>query len=85
MEQQINRRRFLGLLPALAVSATAPEMASAAVTKGYPDKPIRVVVPFPAGSGTDESARYVAQSITCLLYTSPSPRDQRGSRMPSSA
>ena len=25
------------------------------------------------------------QGITCLLYTSPSPRDQRGSRMPSSA
>ena len=24
-------------------------------------------------------------SCTCLLYTSPSPRDQRGSRMPSSA
>ena len=23
--------------------------------------------------------------IVCLLYTSPSPRDQRGSRMPSSA
>ena len=25
------------------------------------------------------------QDIICLLYTSPSPRDQRGSRMPSSA
>ena len=25
------------------------------------------------------------QSFSCLLYTSPSPRDQRGSRMPSSA
>ena len=25
------------------------------------------------------------QGIVCLLYTSPSPRDQRGSRMPSSA
>ena len=25
------------------------------------------------------------QSKSCLLYTSPSPRDQRGSRMPSSA
>ena len=25
------------------------------------------------------------QSMPCLLYTSPSPRDQRGSRMPSSA
>ena len=23
--------------------------------------------------------------VSCLLYTSPSPRDQRGSRMPSSA
>ena len=27
----------------------------------------------------------IAGSSTCLLYTSPSPRDQRGSRMPSSA
>ena len=26
-----------------------------------------------------------AIAIPCLLYTSPSPRDQRGSRMPSSA
>jgi len=26
-----------------------------------------------------------AQAMVCLLYTSPSPRDQRGSRMPSSA
>ena len=28
---------------------------------------------------------YEGQSKACLLYTSPSPRDQRGSRMPSSA
>ena len=27
----------------------------------------------------------IANSGDCLLYTSPSPRDQRGSRMPSSA
>ena len=27
----------------------------------------------------------VRHAYTCLLYTSPSPRDQRGSRMPSSA
>ena len=27
----------------------------------------------------------LARDYTCLLYTSPSPRDQRGSRMPSSA
>ena len=27
----------------------------------------------------------VVEGTSCLLYTSPSPRDQRGSRMPSSA
>ena len=27
----------------------------------------------------------IHEDRTCLLYTSPSPRDQRGSRMPSSA
>ena len=28
---------------------------------------------------------YIQMRNICLLYTSPSPRDQRGSRMPSSA
>ena len=28
---------------------------------------------------------YAAQDLCCLLYTSPSPRDMRRSRMPSSA
>ena len=27
----------------------------------------------------------IGKNKSCLLYTSPSPRDQRGSRMPSSA
>eukprot|EP00829_Urostomides_striatus_P005452 TRINITY_DN16082_c0_g1_i1.p2 TRINITY_DN16082_c0_g1~~TRINITY_DN16082_c0_g1_i1.p2 ORF type:complete len:118 (+),score=45.18 TRINITY_DN16082_c0_g1_i1:40-354(+) len=30
-------------------------------------------------------SRNFGESYDCLLYTSPSPRDQRGSRMPSSA
>ena len=33
----------------------------------------------------DSGADIVRVSVPCLLYTSPSPRDQRGSRMPSSA
>ena len=32
-----------------------------------------------------EKGEIWSKSIPCLLYTSPSPRDQRGSRMPSSA
>ena len=30
-------------------------------------------------------SRFLHDPQSCLLYTSPSPRDQRGSRMPSSA
>ena len=35
----------------------------------------------------DKKKEYAAPEVLygCLLYTSPSPRDQRGSRMPSSA
>ena len=34
---------------------------------------------------TEHVNRRLGKRSTCLLYTSPSPRDQRGSRMPSSA
>ena len=36
-------------------------------------------------SGVQRVNEDVLQAMACLLYTSPSPRDQRGSRMPSSA
>ena len=37
------------------------------------------------GLNCPEPVMMLHQHIRCLLYTSPSPRDQRGSRMPSSA
>ena len=37
------------------------------------------------GAWADYLARSQAQHQACLLYTSPSPRDKRQSRMPSSA
>ena len=45
---------------------------------------------YDLGKNTDfdfwyKSVRNGAKCITCLLYTSPSPRDMRRSRMPSSA
>ena len=33
----------------------------------------------------NEETKIEGKILSCLLYTSPSPRDQRGSRMPSSA
>ena len=40
-----------------------------------------------ACSGGSDAELFVeaVDYVACLLYTSPSPRDQRGSRMPSSA
>ena len=38
-----------------------------------------------AQAGNEAGLDLIARQATCLLYTSPSPRDQRGSRMPSSA
>ena len=42
-------------------------------------------VEFSTSEEYSEWFRKNEANITCLLYTSPSPRDQRGSRMPSSA
>ena len=47
----------MGLLACLAGTA------SAAATAAYPEKPIRCIVPFPPGGGTDILARMVAQEI----------------------
>ena len=44
----------------------------------------KIRVPLP-NRKVNEMFAIADQILGCLLYTSPSPRDQRGSRMPSSA
>ena len=41
--------------------------ASTALAQGFPNKPIRLVVPFPAGSATDLAARVVGQNLSTAL------------------
>ena len=36
----------------------------------YPDRPIKLLVPYPAGGGTDIAARYVAQKVAERLHGS---------------
>ena len=59
------RRTFL-LVSLLAVTSAMPAWADTA----YPSKPIRLVVPFPAGGATDIFARAVSQKLGERLGTS---------------
>ena len=61
----MTTRQVLSLLLALVMGA-APLLAAAADFP-IPNKPIRIVVGFPAGGGTDLQARTVAQHLAPLL------------------
>ena len=68
-------KKVIALVVALVVLGAAPAVAHVTVTPGE----------VAAGSYVKLTFRVPNESPTCLLYTSPSPRDGLLSRMPSSA
>lgn len=62
---QSRRTTVAGALLALAAAALAPATAQAQAP-AFPSKPIKFVVPFGPGSGTDTSARYFARKLQDL-------------------
>lgn len=59
----MKRSTFLRFVAAITVS-TAVFSAGVASAQDYPTRPIRVVVPFPPGGGTDVLARLIGQRIS---------------------
>jgi tripartite-type tricarboxylate transporter receptor subunit TctC len=55
-----------GALAALAGMAGVL-FASAALAQAYPAKPVRVIVPFPPGQGTDVATRHLTEQLTRAL------------------
>ena len=64
----MRRREFLGLVggavAAWPVVASAQQRISVI---GYPNRPIRLIVPFPAGGAADLTARIVTQALSEVL------------------
>ena len=79
----IHRTRGLNVAAHLTcVDATKAETLE--IAAGYAREGVREIVAL-RGDAPKGAEAFTAHPEGCLLYTSPSPRDQRGSRMPSSA
>ena len=74
MIRKLTRSLALALALPLAVSLT---FTTAAHAQAYPAKPVRMIVPFPPGGGTDILARLVAQKLTEANHWTVVP-DNRG-------
>jgi len=71
----LPRRRLLQLA---AGAAALPALARSASAQGYPSKPITIINPFGAGSGSDTVSRVVAQHLGAALKQSVVVEDRPG-------
>ena len=62
-----TRRVTASWLLALMTIAFVPSASRPGTIQSYPERPIKIVVPFPAGGPTDVAARLVAQSLSSGL------------------
>jgi tripartite-type tricarboxylate transporter receptor subunit TctC len=66
----MNRTAILFKYAAAGLLLAAGTWMGAPARAAYPDKPIRLVVPFPAGTAADISARRIAQGMSVVLKQS---------------
>ena len=75
MIRKLTPSLALALALPLAVSLT---FSTAAHAQAYPAKPVRMIVPFPPGGGTDILARLVAQKLTEANHWTVVPDNRAG-------
>ncbi|MES2282680.1 MAG: tripartite tricarboxylate transporter substrate binding protein [Pseudomonadota bacterium] len=65
--QKTFHPRFKALFSICTASAMLLCAPLAAYAQDYPNKPVRIIAPFPAGSGPDANAREIAAELTKIL------------------
>ena len=58
---KLPRRNFLHLV---AGAAAVPAVSRFARAQAYPSRPVRIIVPFPAGQASDSIARLIGQWLS---------------------
>ena len=57
---KLPRRNFLYVA---AGAAALPAVSRIALAQAYPSRPVRIIVPFPAGQATDTIARLMGRDV----------------------
>jgi tripartite-type tricarboxylate transporter receptor subunit TctC len=65
--QEIVMNFFTSMVRTLLFGALMAVAASAAAQQNYPNRPIRVIVPFPPGGGVSAQARVISDKLTEAL------------------
>mgnify|MGYP000483198761 CR=1 FL=1 len=81
-EGSVSRLKATWIVLVLALGAAAALPAFA--QQAYPVKPVRFIVPFPPGGGTDTMARVVAPKLCCRITIEPDICEMHGHKKPES-
>ena len=76
MRQLIQKSLFIALCASTILGNA--HAASDAAIKNYPDKQIRIVIPFPPGGATDVIGRIMAQELSKSLGQQVVPDNRSG-------
>jgi tripartite-type tricarboxylate transporter receptor subunit TctC len=66
-EDAMNRRAVIAMLAAAALPPSAMRLSVPASAQSYPARPVKLIVPFPAGGPSDFFARTLAHGLSAEL------------------
>ena len=63
----VNRRRFVGAAALAPIALAHTALSHTALAQAWPDRPMRMIIPFPAGGPVDAGGRLIAGALGEVL------------------